>query len=118
MKKVALLSLLFCTMLFSCRKSDSNMGSKTALAGTWKLMETLADPGDGSGTWRPAPEALTLTFTQDGGIEGAALPQARHYVVTSDTNLRFTFADGTFINYNYSLVNNTLVLSGGGCIEA
>lgn len=118
MKRAALLLLLCIAILISCSKSDSACAEKTALTGNWKLVETLADPGDGSGTWQPAAHPLTLTFTSNGSIGGDAFPQARHYEVSSDTNLRFTFADGTFINYNYTLTETTLVLSGGGCIEA
>ena len=118
MKKLLLFLLLCPGMLFSCSKSDTHTAGSTALAGTWKLVETLADPGNGSGTWRPAPNALLLTFTPDGRIGGNAFPQARTYEVTSSTDMRFTFADGTFINYNYTLSDATLVLSGGGCIEA
>ena len=118
MKQAVLLLLVCSAVLFSCSKSDSNVVTKTPFSGTWQLAETLADIGNGSGTWQPATEPLLLTFTTDGRIEGTAFPQARRYVVTSDKNIRFIYADSTFINYNYSLVNTTLVLSGGGCIEA
>lgn len=118
MKRVLLLVLLFSGVLLSCSKSDSHTSADTSLPGTWKLIETLADPGDGSGTWQPATQLVTLTFTDGGFIQGNAFPQARRYEVTSDTNIRFTFSDGTFINYNYTLTDGMLVLSGGGCVEA
>lgn len=117
MKQAVLFLLLCSAVLFSCSKSDSNVVTKTPLPGAWQLVETLSDPGNGSGMWQPAPESLLLTFTTDGRIEGTAFPQARRYVVTSDKNIRFIYADSTFINYNYTLANTTLVLSGGGCIE-
>lgn len=118
MKRAALFLMLCMVVLVSCSKSDANCADKGAVTGTWKLVETLADPGDGSGKWQPASASLTLTFHPDGAIGGDAFPQARRYEVASNTNLRFTFADGTFINYNYALTETTLTLSGGGCIEA
>jgi hypothetical protein len=118
MKQALLLLPLCTTLLVSCRKGDSVSTEKTALTGTWKLIETLAGPGDGSGTWQPAASPLVITFNTDGSLAGNAFPQARSYDVASDTDIRFTFADGTFINYNYALTATTLILSGGGCIEA
>lgn len=118
MKKGFLFLLLFAGVLLSCSKSDTPTAGNTSIPGIWKLVETLSDPGNGSGTWQPATQLITLTFTTNGFIQGNAFPQARRYEVTSDTNIKFTFSDGTFINYNYMLRNDTLVLSGGGCIEA
>ncbi len=118
MKQALLFWLLAAVTFGSCSKSDSTTLGKTALPGMWTLTETLVDPGDGSGTWKPAPAPLTLTFTTDGRIDGNAFPQARTYNLTNDSSIRFTFSDGTFINYNYVFSSSTLVLSGGGCIEA
>lgn len=118
MNRVLLMLLFSVSSLLSCSKSDSACAEKTELTGTWKLSQTLADAGDGSGTWQPASQPLTLTFGADGAIGGDAFPQARRYQRTTDTNLRFTFDDGTFIIYNYALADATLIMSGGGCIEA
>ena len=120
MKKAILLLALFTAILFSCRKSETRGVAEHSITGKWRLAETLADPGDGSGTWKPVAAATQtfITFTSDGNIEGNAFPQARHYNVLNETTIRFTFSDGTFILYNYTLTPTTLVLSGGGCIEA
>jgi hypothetical protein len=110
---------MVCTLLlFSCSKSESNSMDQAGLPGTWTLVETLADPGDGSGTWQPATAPLALTFTANGTIEGNAFPQARRYQVLSTTTIKFIYADDTFIIYNYALTESVLSLSGGGCIEA
>jgi hypothetical protein len=110
---------LFTFLLFSCNKMES-ANANEAVAGTWKLVETLADPGDGSGTWQPATGTAQtyLLFYNNGLIGGNAFPEARNYTVMNDTTVKFTYADGTFINYTYALSETTLVLSGGGCIEA
>jgi hypothetical protein len=118
MKNTILFLLLFTIMLPACRKTDRSAGNNTTLPGTWTLVETLTDPGDGSGTWKPAPAPLSLLFTNNGRIQGSAFPQARQYELLSDTSIKFIYADGTFIIYNYAFTNSALVLSGGGCIEA
>lgn len=88
MKRAVLFLVLSVALLVSCSKSDETCADKTVLTGTWKLVETLADPGDGSGTWQPAVHPLTITFSPTGNLAGDAFPQARSYQVTSDTNLR------------------------------
>jgi hypothetical protein len=110
---------LFIFLLFSCNKSESASANE-AVSGTWKLVETLTDPGDGSGIWQPSTGAAHtyLLFYDNGLIGGNAFPEARNYAVANDTTIKFTYADGTFINYTYTLSETTLVLSGGGCIEA
>ena len=118
MRTALFFSMVCALLLFSCTKSESGTNSKATLPGTWTLVETLADPGDGSGTWQPAATPLTLTFAADGIITGDAFPQARRYEVLGNTTIKFIYADGTFINYNYVLTETTLSLSGGGCIEA
>src|SRR5690606_23752383 len=53
-------------LLTSCDKDKKF--SNTELIGTWKLIEVLADPGDGSGTFRPLKSDKTITFEDDGII--------------------------------------------------
>src|SRR5215218_8415958 len=118
MKNTILFLLLFTILLPACRKTDRTSGNNATLPGTWTLMETLVDPGDGSGTWKPAQLPLVLLFTNDGHIKGSAFPQAWQYTVLNDTTIKFVYADGTFIIYNYAVSGSSLMLSGGGCIEA
>lgn len=118
MKTIFALLLCCSVALLSCSKSEVKTFNKAALPGTWKLVEMLADPGDGSGTWQPATAPLELTFTTTNSIEGNAFPQARRYEILNDSTIRFVYSDETFIIYNYTLTESTLSLSGGGCIEA
>lgn len=92
----------------------------SALAGSWKLTETVADIGDGSGTWKPVSDyhSHTLRLSPGGTVEGTAFPLARRYVVTGAQSLQLIFSDGTYINYTYDLSDSALTISGGGCIEA
>lgn len=52
-------------VLYACNQDDDS-GSDTNLVGTWKLIENLADPGDGSGTFNPVNSNKTITFNSDG----------------------------------------------------
>ena len=57
--------ILFCSsvliMFSSCKKEED-----PALVNTWKLIEILADPGDGSGTFQPVNSNKTISFFADG----------------------------------------------------
>lgn len=39
-----------------------------SLVGTWQLVETYMDPGDGSGTWQPVEDGFMYTFYSDGNF--------------------------------------------------
>lgn len=52
-------------ILISCSK-DENDNSKTAeLIGQWKLIEQLADPGDGSGTFQSIDSQKIIEFSEN-----------------------------------------------------
>lgn len=56
---------LFVLVLFSnCEETEP-----VELINTWKLTETLFDPGDGSGTFQPVASEATITFLEDGTFE-------------------------------------------------
>ena len=66
MKKIVF-TLFTVGILFSCNKDDDS-NSNTELIGNWKLIEVLADPGDGSGTFFSVESEKTITFVSDGTI--------------------------------------------------
>lgn len=63
MKNVLSIVLVFLTLI-SCKSDDSF--SSNSIVGTWKLVEMLADPGDGSGTFMPVTSSKTIEFLADG----------------------------------------------------
>ncbi|MEY8862589.1 hypothetical protein [Tenacibaculum singaporense] len=65
MKKQILL-LLVVSLMFSCNNDEDNL--ETELIGKWKLIEVLADPGDGSGTFEPVRSNKTIEFKSDGTL--------------------------------------------------
>jgi len=66
MKKVAL--ILLAIFLFSCTSDDNKPTDETGLIGKWKLIEQLADPGDGSGTFQPISSERVIEFFSDGTV--------------------------------------------------
>ncbi len=57
---VFILPILF---LSGCKDSKTTV-DPNSLQGTWNLIETLVDPGDGSGTFQPADYSKQITFFQ------------------------------------------------------
>lgn len=58
--------LLFSAMVFlfaSCKKKES-----PDLVNSWKLIEILADPGDGSGTFQAVSSNKIISFFADGTV--------------------------------------------------
>jgi len=66
MKKIIILFGILLTV-FSCDKSDDKQ-IDTDLIGKWALIEVLADPGDGSGTFHPVQSNKIVEFHTDGTI--------------------------------------------------
>ncbi len=60
-----ILSFLPLLLLFvvACEKDD--ISGPTELVGTWRLVEILADPGDGSGTFQPVDSDRRISFLAD-----------------------------------------------------
>lgn len=65
MKNIILGLVVLLGAVNSC--SDS-AAIENELTGSWKLVETLADPGDGSGTYQPVESQKTITFNSDGTV--------------------------------------------------
>jgi hypothetical protein len=65
MNKV-LMILISIGVLISCSKSDDNKNSD--LIGKWKLIEVLADPGDGSGTFHSVSSEKIIEFQSNGTV--------------------------------------------------
>lgn len=64
MKKIIPAIILF--LAFSC--SDFSNDPDTGLIGTWRLTETLFDPGDGSGKFQKVDSKKEITFLKNGEI--------------------------------------------------
>ena len=66
MKKI-FFTFLIAGILLSCNNNDDS-NSNTELVGNWKLIEVLADPGSGGGTFSSVKSNKTITFNSAGII--------------------------------------------------
>ena len=66
MKKYIVLALL----VSGCSQNEDNGFDQELYGGTWHLSEVLADPGDGSGIYRPVDSDMYLTFDRNGIFMG------------------------------------------------
>jgi len=102
----------------ACTKSSDKTSS--SLVGRWKLTETLADPGDGSGTWMPATADYIIQFNKDStAYENPVNPyrNVNRYSVSNDSTLTLFYSNGTSFNFYFKIESSTLTIMGG-CIEA
>jgi hypothetical protein len=123
MKKIVLIFAAI-GILISCDKDDGS-GSKTELTGNWKLIEVLADPGDGSGTFLSVESDKMITFKNNGIIASNGSlcdmsinsdnPTSGTY---SSSELTYNSSDCLNPEYDYSFeqVGNTLIIDYP-CIE-
>ena len=64
--KQLLIILISAVLFHACEKDDQT--TDTYIIGKWKLIEVLADPGDGSGTFHSVNSNKIIEFHADGTI--------------------------------------------------
>jgi hypothetical protein len=92
MRKLALILLAITTFFYiACKKESSK---ESTIYGKWKLTETLADPGDGSGKYMPVKGAAKYVVLEESGkISGEAFPEAISFKIVDSIRLEITFKD-------------------------
>ena len=60
--------LMTLSILVSCSDDENNPAENPELISKWKHIETLIDPGDGSGTFQPVESDLTMEFYSDSTV--------------------------------------------------
>lgn len=126
--------LLLVSTLLSCASAleetpPVNLTGNAGLVGTWKLVEYLADPGNGRGTYQPVNGRFTeiVEFRADGrfiGTTDLGLSQAQrfeYYKVIDGQRIELIYKTNTAnrptqIWWYSDLTASTLTLSYG-CIE-
>jgi len=123
MKKMLRITTPLLPIFFICCNKTSNIitAEKLTLVGKWTLVETLADPGDGSGQWTPVnkPDYYFLQFNMDNSIETntyTGLGGLTHYKVMNDSSINFIYANGTIFSLFYKINGSSLAIMGG-CYE-
>ncbi len=113
---ITILSLFLITLL-ACTKSSKNTSS---IIGRWKLTETLADPGNGSGEWMPATSDYLIQFYKDSSAGDNAVTAGAElykYSLLNDSTIKLFYLNGTNFTFYFKADANHLTLMGE-CIEA
>jgi hypothetical protein len=108
-------------ILLASACSKENIKGNSTLSGKWKLVETLADPGDGSGKWQQVLNGTEVQFYANGTLSGTAFPIYTSYNIRDSVTLTFTQPDKTIQNFWYNIRHDTLFMTWAGpimCIEA
>ena len=124
-KNIAMKKLLFfsLTLFLSCSKVPGKAIEKDLrLTGKWILIETLSDPGDGSGKWVKVekPNCYFAKFNPDSSAETnipGRFGNLIKYYSNNDSTVSFIYSkeDTTALHYK---INDAYLTITGGCIEA
>jgi hypothetical protein len=115
------LVILFSLIILSCTKNNNNAGEDAVLYGKWQLTHYYISPGDYNVTWTAADPAHPsyVEFTHSGRMIFTGDAQPRSYEFSKlEEGLISAHNDMVNVNYGYSFEGRSLILSGGGCIEA
>lgn len=123
--KNKLILLLSIFALLSC-SDDQDDKLKNVLVSKWQLIEVLADPGDGSGTFQPVTSNKIIefysdgTFYSNGSICSISLDSNSNYTgtySTQDMTLSSSQCQPQAFPISYEMTQNTLIIFYP-CIEA
>lgn len=132
--KNLLLKLTIIGILFSCTNDDSNQNViNSQLFGKWKLVETLKDPGDGSGTFESIDSEKTIEFFSNGtfiingplcGLSTSVGENTKGNVRHSNNSERYKLVaneecemDNSFVEYIILIEDSHLSIHYTACIE-
>ncbi|WP_118194163.1 lipocalin family protein [Albibacterium indicum] len=124
MKKI-ILTLAIIGVLASCDKNDKTVHN-TELIGDWKLIEVLADPGDGSGTFTAVESDKIISFKNNGIITSngrlcdmsmnSDSPSSGTYSIADSTFTSPDCLDPEYSNYSFEHDRDILIINYP-CIE-
>ena len=123
MKKL-IFSLITVGILFACNNDDDS-NSNTELAGNWKLIEVLLDPGDGSGTFSSIESEKIITFKSGGIITSNGnlcdMSNNTNNITSGNysiSEMTFNSADCNNPDYKYTFEQNeNILIINYPCIE-
>lgn len=87
-----------CVGMVACT-AENPEDREDGLTSKWQLMEQLADPGDGSGTFQPVLSQKTVSFYEDGSVVSNG---SLCYMTTDVGN----GSDGTFNSLDSTILVN------------
>lgn len=113
--------LLVMVLLFSCKKTDTINGN--GIAGNWKLIEVLVDPGNLSGEFEPVQSNKKITFNTFNTFECNGDICDMSLETNSGSSGTYNQADGRIlpndcpsVSLGFTVTGNTLLISYP-CIE-
>lgn len=119
MIKNAIIIIIFLTLAYSCSRNDNNI--ETELIGKYRLIEILADPGDGSGTFQPVSSNKTIYFYNDNTVTSNGELCLMYIESNSSTFGTYSIADSTINSGNcmltFEIIDEELIIIYP-CIEA
>lgn len=124
------LLILFSLCTITCSKDDSPIFQNNGLTGKWKLIEFLADPGNGKGKWQKVDDdaSSVIEFKANGDFSELKGPiyssvnPYNTYKILDDKRLQLSVKDSVSnpskTIWYYSDLTPTTLTIGYGCIEA
>jgi hypothetical protein len=115
MKRLGIFLLVFSVVYLSCKKHEDGPGE---IYGTWKLTETMQDPGDGSGKYHKVKgDVKYLTLDRSGQISGDALSHLQSFKVLDSVKMEVVEkASMNPLIYYYKVSASSLTINPP-CIE-
>lgn len=114
MKLSIILAFLAIITAISCSRSTLEPENGYPLHGKWKFKEYYVDPGNGSGTWQPAPQGQTyIDFNINGTLAtDVGLFSGYSKYESTDSTVTIMNISGTnqFFMY-YNIEGNVLTLN-------
>jgi len=131
MKKVIFILLIPFLFAFTCEEEKEEKQvilpsvKSNELLGKWQLIETLEDPGDGSGTFQPVVNGKIIEFIEDNTIANLDSPFSCNspdinlpiIATYSEKDKKITFSDCPDFSLGVEIKNGNLFLYPP-CIEA
>jgi hypothetical protein len=115
MKPLTILLAIAITLTISCKRSAAPQNGMYPLQGKWKYTEYFMDPGNGSGTWQPAPQGqASIEFRADGTLASDAgiFSNYTRYEVQNSSSMVLTAppSNNTF-SLRFTITGSTLELN-------
>lgn len=103
--------LVISGLLFSCDKKEERLISSDII-GTWKLIEVLADPGDGSGEFYGVNSNKLITFHADNTLSSNGTICNMSIEANGSSKGTYSLIDSTISSANCSAMEITFEIQG------
>ncbi len=127
MKKFILVFMSI-SILSACSDKDEEKNITNEVIGKWKLIETYADPGDGSGEYQGIDSEKTIEFFSNGTFVINGPLCSLSTITGEETSGEFNLEENVLVSnegceydefseYRFGLEESYLIISWTACIE-